>query len=73
MNKYNSLIIKKENKYPDSFYSTEEIKIAQDNLLNIIELRTKSVVNQINGNKELIESNINIDTLGTFFNSRDKK
>ena len=73
MNKYKNIIIDKENDYTDSFYNSEDIKLAQSNLLDILYLRSKAINNQINGNKEIIESDIDINTLGTFMNSRNKR
>ena len=49
-----------------AFYSSKDMKIAQDNLIKLIELRTNSVLNQINGIDNTIHSDIELRTLGGF-------
>ncbi len=48
------------------FYSSKDMRIAQENLIKLIELRTESVINQINGIDSKIHSDIEIRTLGGF-------
>ena len=57
-------LIKSNNKCSQKFYDSEEIKTAKKNLKEVLKLRSKSVLNQIEGNNEIINSNIDINTLG---------
>jgi len=65
INKYSKELIKNNNKCINTFYNSNDIKIAQKNIKEVFKLRKKSVLNQIDGNKELISSNIDLNSLGS--------
>ncbi len=52
------------NKSNVSFYTGEEISIAQDNLIKLIELRSESVIKQINNEESNIYADFDIKSLG---------
>lgn len=64
IHKNRNLIINSEKTNTQSFYKTEDIIKAQDNLSTIINLRSKSVIRQLNNEKSNIHTNIELDTIG---------
>jgi len=63
INQYSRELIK-NNKSNQKFYTNEEIEQAQKNLKEVLKLRSKSVINQLNKNNDKIYSNIEINSLG---------
>ena len=59
-------IIRRNNKSRQIFYDEEEIKLAKNNLKEVLKLRSKAVLNQIEGKEEDITSNIDLMSLGSF-------
>lgn len=59
-------LINNNNKAIQRFYEEDEIKTAEENLKEVLTLREKAVLNQIDGNYEIIPSSIDIKSLGSF-------
>ena len=72
IDKYSEEQIKNNNKCSQKFYDEDEIKTAKNNLKKIIKLRTKSVLNQIEGKDEQISTDIELRTLGSLLIEKEK-
>ena len=65
INKYGDDLINKSGKSSYSFYTEEEIKTAQTNIKEIINLRSEAVNNQIDKNNRVVKASFDISSLGS--------
>ena len=70
IDKYSTDLINNNTNCIQQFYNSSEIELGQKNLKEVYKLRSKSVLNQINGVDNKIKSDIDINSLG---NLRMKK
>ena len=64
MEPYKSLIIDNNSKHSEAFYKEDEIKVAQTNLMKLLQYRNTSVINQINKKENNIHIDFDLRSLG---------
>ena len=72
IDKDSEIIIKNNNKCSQKFYDSDEINIAKKNLKEVIKLRSKAVLSQIDGKEEYINSDIDLMSLGSLIILKEK-
>ncbi len=59
------IIIENQKKDKESFFNSDQIKTANENLVKFIELRAKAVDNQLHNNNEKVKADFDIETIGS--------
>ena len=64
INRYSNIIIKNDQKNSQRFYDSSEIRTAEENIKEVLKLRSKSVLSQIDKSGEIYSSSIDLRTMG---------
>ncbi len=59
------IIVESQKKDKESFFNSDQIKTANDNLVKFVELRAKAVDNQLHNNNEKVKADFELDSIGS--------